>query len=86
MSNADNGVDLTLERRDVFGSDVLFLHGVRLKKFPVQRPVEKPVWVFSDAGVYLGQGVGSDCPRTGGCIKINGKKYDSNQSLLWQYV
>ena len=75
-----------LESKPVFGSNELFLNGKRLQKFPVQRPVDKAILVFKPDGTFLGNGIGSDCPKTGGCIKIDGQKYDSNHDLLWQYA
>lgn len=73
------------EKKMVFGSPVFFLNEQRLLKFPVERPVEKPILVFDINGLFMGRGVGSNCNKTGGCIKIDGKKFDSNHDLLWQY-
>ena len=76
---------LELETKLVLGSPALFLNGKRLNKFPVERPLAKPVLVFSSSGAFIGHGIGANCKETGGCISVEGKRYNSNHDLLWQY-
>lgn len=55
-------------------------------KFPCTRPLDgHEVDVFDVSGNYLGAGVGAVCRRSGGCIVVNGVRYDSNHTLLWQH-
>lgn len=77
---------LNVEVKQVYGSPVYFWNGKRLLKFPVERPLGKSIYVFSRTGEFIGQGSGSKCKQTGGCITIKGKKYDSNHELLWAYA
>lgn len=74
-----------LEPKLVFGSYVLCLNGKRPNKFPVDRPLAQPIVVFSENGDFIGRGIGANCNKTGGCIKVDGKKYDSNHILFWLY-
>jgi hypothetical protein len=69
-----------------WGFQYYALNGERLSSFPVSRPLNERVHVFTEAGEYLGEGVGAECRHTGGCIKLDDHKYDSNHTLLWAYA
>lgn len=56
-------------------------------KFPMARPVEgKVVSCWDEGGVFLGNGISTTTANSGAAIAINGKVYDSNHVLLWNYA
>lgn len=52
-------------------------------KFPVNRPLNKPVFVIHE--YVIKPATGCNCPHTGGALRIDGKLVDSNTTIWWRY-
>ena len=53
-------------------------------KFPVSRPLNRPVVVIHEGAVK--EGFGCECRRTGGAIRVDGKLINSNHLAWWKYA
>lgn len=54
--------------------------------YPQERPLEgRPVKVWNEDGEFLGVGIAGYRKSCGGVITVNGKTFDSNHILHWEY-